>query len=332
MAKRVTQADLAELLGLDKSSVSLALRGDPRISEETRARVCEMARRYHYRPNLSARQLSASRSRVMGVLLPEEFRELGAPLRPPLLQALAQRAFESDYLLNALPASPQILLALNGEGGYRFLADGVLVDGSAPARYAEALHEHGIPVVVMDPNHVSYDGCRLPCVHMDHAGGARSVCEHLLECGAERLLYVEKPLEHLGLRIRWNTARKTWLSQRPLESLSYSSIDELTDDHLRAFASKSKGAIFCAGDQFAQNVFYRLSGMGVSVPEDVPLAGHDGIYPDGDVDLTTVPYDCRALAHCAFDRLMALIEGWATEESDPVVPLRLHIGATTRLR
>jgi len=46
MEKRVTIADLAKILGIDKSSISLALRDSPKMSLATRARVQRAARCY----------------------------------------------------------------------------------------------------------------------------------------------------------------------------------------------------------------------------------------------------------------------------------------------
>lgn len=48
---RVTHKDIAARFGCDKSTVSLALRGNPRIPEETRRQICELAEQMGYRPD-----------------------------------------------------------------------------------------------------------------------------------------------------------------------------------------------------------------------------------------------------------------------------------------
>ena len=55
--ERVTQKDLAQELGLTTATVSMALRGHPRISGETIARVKEAAQRLGYRENPLLSQL-----------------------------------------------------------------------------------------------------------------------------------------------------------------------------------------------------------------------------------------------------------------------------------
>ncbi|HCH86845.1 MAG TPA: LacI family transcriptional regulator, partial [Lentisphaeria bacterium] len=55
----VTIHDLAKLAGLNASTISRALRNDPRVRKSTRELVRELARRHGYTPNLPARQLAA---------------------------------------------------------------------------------------------------------------------------------------------------------------------------------------------------------------------------------------------------------------------------------
>jgi len=51
MKERITMSAMAKVLGLSSSTISRALKGDRRIGEETRLRVCETAARLGYQPN-----------------------------------------------------------------------------------------------------------------------------------------------------------------------------------------------------------------------------------------------------------------------------------------
>ena len=61
--------DLADALGLSPTTVSRALNGYPEVSEATRERVLEAARRFNYLPNVSARRLATGRAGAVGVVL-----------------------------------------------------------------------------------------------------------------------------------------------------------------------------------------------------------------------------------------------------------------------
>ena len=61
--------ELAGQLGLSQTTVSRALNGYPEVSEATRQRVLEAARRFDYRPNVSARRLATGRAGAIGAVL-----------------------------------------------------------------------------------------------------------------------------------------------------------------------------------------------------------------------------------------------------------------------
>ncbi len=58
---RVSMKDIAERVGVDRSTVSLALKNDPRISEKTRQRIQDAAKELGYRPDPAFKILGAQR-------------------------------------------------------------------------------------------------------------------------------------------------------------------------------------------------------------------------------------------------------------------------------
>ena len=71
MKKKTTLDDIAKELNITKVSVSKALRDHPDISDLTKLKVKETARKLGYKPNLIARSLTSSRSRTLGVIVPK---------------------------------------------------------------------------------------------------------------------------------------------------------------------------------------------------------------------------------------------------------------------
>jgi LacI family transcriptional regulator len=64
MESRATLQDIANLAGVGKATVSLALRNDPKISAATRQRVCQAAEQLHYRPDPALARIAAHRWRT----------------------------------------------------------------------------------------------------------------------------------------------------------------------------------------------------------------------------------------------------------------------------
>ena len=61
---------LSLMLDLSQTTVSRALNGYPEVSEETRRRVMDAAKRHGYRANPSARRLATGKAGMIGYVLP----------------------------------------------------------------------------------------------------------------------------------------------------------------------------------------------------------------------------------------------------------------------
>ncbi len=66
---RATLKDIAEAAGFSLNTVSLALRGSPRLPERTREIILKEAQRLNYYPNRIARSLASSASKTMGLVI-----------------------------------------------------------------------------------------------------------------------------------------------------------------------------------------------------------------------------------------------------------------------
>ncbi len=133
----MTISQLARELGVAKSTVSLALRGSPKVRPETTERVLEAARRHNYRPDpllsaLSSRrdnQLAHHRATVAVIWPVRKDPGLSAAVR----QALAERGYGFDT----------------------FYAE----DYPNPQRLADILKARGIPAILL-PEHAKELGLK----------------------------------------------------------------------------------------------------------------------------------------------------------------------------
>jgi LacI family transcriptional regulator len=90
MEKPVGLKTLARELGLDVSTVSRALRDDPRVKLETRKAVHDLAAQYDYRPNAAARALKGGKTGRIAVLLSPPQQRFASPIFLELLSTLDQ--------------------------------------------------------------------------------------------------------------------------------------------------------------------------------------------------------------------------------------------------
>lgn len=94
MAK-TTLSDLAKVCEVDISTVSRALRGDPRVKMSSRQLIQETAKRLGYRPNLLARNLAGGKTRTLWIIMPS----LDAIPDYRLVRAASHVANEKGYSL-----------------------------------------------------------------------------------------------------------------------------------------------------------------------------------------------------------------------------------------
>lgn len=140
--KPVTIVDIARELGISKTTVSSALHGNGRVSEETRVQVSEAAERLGYVSNRAAQRLRGSRSQSLGLHL------------FPNSQA---RNFYMQFVFGVMEHAADMSLDLTVLTENRWhprrrslWADGMLVLDPAPSDpFIEETAKTGIPIVAV---------------------------------------------------------------------------------------------------------------------------------------------------------------------------------------
>ncbi|MCI1257360.1 MAG: LacI family transcriptional regulator [Corynebacterium provencense] len=188
MKRPPTIADVAEAAGVSKGTVSLALNGKGRVSEETRERVRRVAASLNYRPNVRARRLRGGRSHSVALMTTLPDAVVGGDSHLSFLLELAlplsRRLLEQGYSMLLIPP-------LDADDRQRVLDD-IDVDGVVvvdPLRVdpvCEALRSRGVVVVTVgEVPDLEVDG-----VVSRGASGADVALGHLADRGARKIAVV----------------------------------------------------------------------------------------------------------------------------------------------
>jgi len=169
MHKNITQKEIARRLKVTQQTVSLALSGDGRISEEVREKVRELARKHGYRPNLAARTMQSGR--LGNVILVPSNLPGDHSLELDFLRILHDELLARDLHLSYVQVPDEELT--QSESLPRLLrevaADGIIIHYSmnAPAALKELVERTTQPVVWVS------DKLKHDCVYDDGvaAGG-----------------------------------------------------------------------------------------------------------------------------------------------------------------
>jgi DNA-binding LacI/PurR family transcriptional regulator len=187
--QRVTLQSIADRLGVSRTTVSNAYSRPDQLNPKLRERIMQTADELGYcGPDPAARTLRSGHAGVVGVLLAERLSyAFTDPAAVRFLQGVAQVGErEGTGLLLLPPASP------DGAGPPAGAVRGAVVDGflvySMPsdAPGVQAVVARRLPTVVVDEP-------RLPgasFVGIDDRAGARSVAEHVLGLGHERIAVI----------------------------------------------------------------------------------------------------------------------------------------------
>jgi LacI family transcriptional regulator len=112
MARRVTQFDIAEHLKIGRSTVSMALRDDPRITLKVRQRVRQAAQQLGYTPDPALAALASYRETLrprsdsghsLGFLYPSDYPKRSVSPKYPLIHGIGTRAAELGYHIEFFP-------------------------------------------------------------------------------------------------------------------------------------------------------------------------------------------------------------------------------------
>lgn len=329
--QQVTLKELAEILELDVSSISLALRNSPKISSQTRRRVHELANQYCYFPNMAARQLRSSTPRLVGLVLPAMMNALSNPMAGRAIQVLAELCTAKGIVFQILSVA-NLVDSPKGQTISSMLPEALFIWGDVSCQTIELRILQKRPVIVLDPNHLSYDGYSGRCVSIENFSGGAEIGRHFIELKANQLLLVQVKTDHLGHNARLEGAKREWLKRRPETSLLRCAISQLDDKDLIKFAHQGNGAIFCSNDWGALQLWHRLIRLGVKMPGDVRLAGFDGEEAALLAGITTMIFDWHTMAATAMEMMFQLIASPDEKNSPPLgvsIPVFLRKGRTT---
>lgn len=330
--ERWTVASLARRAGVAASTVSRALRDDPRISPEVRARIAALAHEVGYTPNVLARSLVGGRSGLIGLVLGP----VDNPLYAALLQKAVTRAAARGWRLLLVHVGAGAIEQATAESLLQYRVDGCLITSAQlPSRVATICRANGVPLVMV--NRVAWEhGSAVSC---DNRAGGALLADLLVRAGHKRLAVVRGgPATSTSLERTEAFAEQVMAAGLPAPLvLGGANSHEMGFASGESIADMAPGirpdGVMCASDLLAMGVMDALRERGLSVPGDVSVVGMDGTAPAlrAPYRLTTVAQPLDDMLERAFDLLQARMEGLA--RADELVLLRGHLilGTSARL-
>lgn len=330
----VTSLDVARLAQVSQSAVSRAFTPGASVSEATRIKVVEAARKLGYRPNAIARTLSTRRSRIIGVVMTY----LENQFYPVVLEKLSQRLQRDGYHVLLFIADTRQSDAVLAEI-LQYQVDGLVMASTAmSSALALRCEEAGIPVVLF--NRLSGDGTHHSSVTTDNYQGGQLVGQYLTSTGHKRVAYIAgledtstNQQRERGLRDALAEANQR-LFARAVGNYDFDEAQVAARSLFAVSAAKRPDAVFVANDHMAIAVMDTLRiELGLRVPQDVSVIGFDDVKQAawGSYQLSSVVQDADAMIEATVGLLMEELNG-ANPNRAVVLPTRLVLRASSAPR
>lgn len=181
--KPIDITQIAQALGVSKTTVSRAISGNGRISAATRQRVLDYVKEHNYTPSMMARRLVKRCSYNISLVISTQFSDFELPFLRKVMRSVYQVAGDSDY---------DVLLTLVDENETRpveRLLDNRKIDGLILTRTLERdpliplLKARKVPFVAIGQP----EDDQVLSVDHDQVGGCREMTSLLLMKGMKHI-------------------------------------------------------------------------------------------------------------------------------------------------
>lgn len=338
----ITLKDIALALNLSVATVSKAVRDSHEISDATKQRVNEYARKNNYRPNLMAQMLRHKNGRSIGVIIgaiPNNFFS-------EVLHGMESVTYQKDYHIIITQSLESMAREMKNLEHLTWRAvDGLLVSLSAETKSVEhfkKVHETGIPIVFYDR---VTDEIKTHQVISDNVGGTYAGTMHLIRNGytriahitssrelsitAERLKGYEKAAREQGIPLNSSYIKYCNHGGKDLDE-----IEEAINDLLKV--KPRPEAIITASDRITIGTLAILKKKKIRIPAQMAIVGYSNfsapeIFEPG---LTSIDQPAYEMGRSAAELLIKLIESKrpVNKFEKRVLPAELHIRDSSRPR
>ncbi len=284
MVKRITIRDVAREAGVSIALVSFVMNRDRRtadgqrvyrVSEDTVARILEVARRLNYHPNSTASSLRSGRSRTVGVIVSD----IANPFFADIVRRIENVAYQSGYTVlfastdECADKLAQMSAVLVNKG-----VDGLIV---APCEGGEecvrALVELGMPLVLIDRE---VEGVEVSSVVLDNVKAGETAVRYLHAHGYRKIEMASYTKGVSSLRGREEGYRSAMTAFGLADNVKihktvYGDAVESVRNVVADAHARGVEAMIFPTNSLSTLALQAISRLGLRIPDDMAFLGFD---------------------------------------------------------
>lgn len=316
---------MARLAGVSTATVTRALRDEPSVTADTKARVKAAVVKLGYVPSAAARALSQGRSNLLGLFVPD----IVNPFYSQVAQGMEDRAAEARYHCviassHLDPSREKHLITSFQDGTLAGLAATTL---GTDETFTAALGTNHGPLVLVDRRP---RGIRAPLVRTDNRKVAREAVGHLFALEHKNIAMISGPRDFdtatqrlAGFRLAHRDAGRQVNENLVLhghlgEPGGYTAMTELL-----AMPSRPT-AVFCFNNLVTVGALKAIRAAGLKIPTDVSILAFDDmtLFPLVEPPITAIAQPAYEMGRAAAECLLRQLNG-ETDLPDVVLPATL---------
>lgn len=318
--KNLTLEEIGKRAGSSRSTVSRVINNQSGVSEKARQRIQKVLDETGYQPNLAARTLASSRSKVIGFVIPSRVQAIFSdPYFPRLIEGVTQTCNRHDYtvslfLFHTKDEEEKIYPRVLRTG----FVDGVIITATQMGDLIiPKLIQHNMPFVVVGrPDYTQQDHYKdhISFVDADNQKGAYTAVMHLISLGYTRIATITGPLNTTaGIDRRDGyldalTECGHWIDPSLIVEGDFTELSG--HQAMQKLLAHQPDAVFVASDVMALGALDLIRENGLYVPNDIALIGFDDLLPHMRTNppLTTVRQPIQEAGVKAMELLLDLLE------------------------
>ncbi len=313
MKKRITIKDIAKELNVHHSTVSRALRNDPRVNEKTRDMVLAYSLKHKYQTNMNAVQLRGITNNTIALIVPN----INHSFFSDIVSRLTNIAYKNGYIISVFQSNEEydqevgIVNTVIKQNYAGVIAS--ISKRTTDSKHFKLLHTFGIPLVFFDR---VCDDIVTPKVLVNNYEVTMEAAEYLIGKGYKRIAHITGPTHINVFKERQNgyidAIETHGLSYRRQLSLEEEFTVELGKKCLRDFMLEAEkpDAVISSSILLTVGITIQARELSLGIPKDLALIGFGNhlssiIMQPG---LTSIYQSETEIAEIAFDLLDKMIK------------------------
>ena len=321
-----TLADLAQLAGVSKSTVSRALNDSPLIGEDTKSRIRALAHQHNFQINARARQLSMQQSRTIAFVTHAYHKDFSVAdlFGLEILGGVSNGLAKQGYDLLVIHVNPQ-----DTKWAHQYFDTGrvdgfILMTSTRKQTHVRALTEIDAPFIIWGVPQPNQKYCS---VTGDNFNGGKMATEHLISVGRQRIGFIGGPSYELEVQHRlegYKSAQQA--AGRTIDPglIEYGDFSNTSGaEAMQRLIEKTPDidGVFVNSDLMAIAAMDTIRETGRRVPDDIAVVGYDdlSIAERSNPPLTTIRQNIPLAGKLLAQNLIQYLQsGLATNVSIPV--------------